>query len=265
VDTLGALLTRLSDFLLTLVPASSHAAGGANTTIAATAPVSPATGDLWLNTTAIAGTNDRPLSVWSGSAWVSVAMAHYDGTGQIRDFVTQSDGALLIEHKTAAGAVACWAIWDDGGCDLHGVTNILAATGLTIGTGANGALNLATGTGTVNLSGVLVGIGMSTSAITSGALPTQQFVSGTGARLLTTRDVEAVTPVTFNPGAATTATCTVALSPDNVTYSTVGIETEPAGVALDGTVHLVKVTVPAAWYLKLTVNAQATLGLTTYY
>jgi hypothetical protein len=101
--------------------------------------------------------------------------------------------------------------------------------------------------------------------VTSGALTTVQLVTATGAQLLTTRDAETITPCTFNPGAATTATVTVALSPDNVTYSTLGIETEPAGVAFDGTIHLVKVRVPAGWYLKLTVNAQATLGLTTYY
>lgn len=101
--------------------------------------------------------------------------------------------------------------------------------------------------------------------VTSGSLSTASLGSGTGAQISTVRDVETITPVTFNPGAATTATCTVELSPDNSTYSTVGIETEPAGVALDGTIHLIKARVPAGWYLRLTVNAQATLGTTTYY
>lgn len=101
--------------------------------------------------------------------------------------------------------------------------------------------------------------------ITSGALSTVQLVSGTGVQILTTRDAETVTPCTFNPGAATTATVTVALSPDDVTYSTLAVVTEPAGVALDGTILPVKVRVPAGWYLKLTANAQAVLGLTTYY
>jgi hypothetical protein len=101
--------------------------------------------------------------------------------------------------------------------------------------------------------------------VTSGALSTVQLVTATGAQILTTRDAETITPCTFNPGVATTATVTVALSSDNVTYSTLGIETVPVGVALDGTIHLVKVRVPAGWYIKLTVNAQAVLGLTTYY
>jgi hypothetical protein len=100
--------------------------------------------------------------------------------------------------------------------------------------------------------------------IASGALPTVQLVTATGAQILTTRDAETVTPVTFNSGAANTATCLVAISPDNVTYSALGTETEPVGVALAGTIHLVKVRVPAGWYLKLTVT-NATLGVTTYY
>ena len=50
-----------------------------------------------------------------------------------------------------------------------------------------------------------------------------------------------------------------------MTYTTFGVETEPAGVAFDGTIHLVTVHVPAGWYLRLTVNAQAVLGTTTYY
>jgi hypothetical protein len=102
-------------------------------------------------------------------------------------------------------------------------------------------------------------------SIVNGALPTVQLVTATGAQIQTGTDSETVTPVTFNSGAANTATCLVQLSPDNVTYSTLGTESEPVGVALAGTIHLVKVRVPAGWYIKLTVNAQATLGLTTYY
>lgn len=100
--------------------------------------------------------------------------------------------------------------------------------------------------------------------ITSGALPTVQLVTTAGAQISATRDAETVTPVTFNSGAANTATCLVALSPDNVTYSALGTESEPVGVALAGTIHLVKVRVPAGWYLKLTAT-NATLGVTTYY
>ncbi len=105
-------------------------------------------------------------------------------------------------------------------------------------------------------------------AITNNPLPTQQFISGAAAQLAApgdARDCETHTPVTFNPGAATTATCLVQISPDNVTYSTLCTWVEPAGVALDGTVHDVTARVPGSWWMKLTVNGQAVLGLTTYY
>lgn len=100
--------------------------------------------------------------------------------------------------------------------------------------------------------------------ITSGALPTQQFVSGTAALLNASQDVEVHTPVTFNSLIATVSTCKVELSPDNVTFSTLCTWTEPVGVALAGTILDVTCRVPAGWYLKLTV-AQAVLGLSTYY
>lgn len=100
--------------------------------------------------------------------------------------------------------------------------------------------------------------------ITAGALPTQQLVTATAAQVSTTRDVEVHTPVTFNPGVATTATCVVALSPDNVTFSTLATVTKPVGTVFDGTIEDVVVRVPAGWYVKLTVT-NATLGLSTYY
>jgi hypothetical protein len=100
--------------------------------------------------------------------------------------------------------------------------------------------------------------------IESGALPTQQFVSGAAAQVLLHSDVEVHTPVTFNSLISTIATCLVELSPDNTTFSTLCTWTEPVGVVLAGTIHDVTCRVPAGWYLKLTV-AQAVLGLSTYF
>ncbi len=100
--------------------------------------------------------------------------------------------------------------------------------------------------------------------IVSGALPTVQLVSGAGSVIHASRDVEAHTAVTYNPGVATTATCTVTLSPDNVTYSTLCAIAKPVGTVFDGSVDDVVVRVPAGWWLALTV-VNATLGLTTYY
>jgi hypothetical protein len=93
--------------------------------------------------------------------------------------------------------------------------------------------------------------------VTSGALPTVQLVSGTGAQVSTTRDVEAHTPVTLT---AAGGTVTVALSPDNVTYSTLAVVTPGVNASIEDVV----VRVPAGWYIKLTASS-ATLGVTTYY
>lgn len=93
--------------------------------------------------------------------------------------------------------------------------------------------------------------------IASGALPTVQLSSGTGAQVSTSRDVETYTPLTLT---AVGGTVVVAVSPDNVTYSTIMTVTP----AVNASVTDVTVRVPAAWYLKMTAT-NATLGVTTYY
>lgn len=99
--------------------------------------------------------------------------------------------------------------------------------------------------------------------ITSGALPTVQLVSGTGVQIVTTRDCETYTTVT---GDATNnvASVTVALSPDNVTYSTIIVPSIAAALNTSGALGIpVTVRVPAGWYLKMTA-VHASLGVTTY-
>lgn len=93
--------------------------------------------------------------------------------------------------------------------------------------------------------------------VTSGSLATQQLVSGTGATISTTRDVETHTPCTLT---GVGGTITVALSPDNVTYSTLAVVTP----AINASITDVVVRVPAGWFIKLT-TASATLGVTTLY
>jgi hypothetical protein len=214
-----------------------------------------------------------------------------DATGVTVDSTTYADpikggGAKLttLVFPSDAGAIAIalagdafprWLFAADSadGMYVGDGTYSPFSTGASLAVAASGGQNILT-----VYAGITTGVGALGSSwlaqiadvsprftITSGALPTVQLVTATGAQILTTRDAETITPCTFNPGAATTATVTVALSPDNVTYSTLAVVTEPAGVALDGTILPIKVRVPAGWYLKLTVNAQAVLGLTTYY
>src|SRR5437868_1498455 len=120
-------------------------------------------------------------------------------------------------------------------------------------------------TNTISVTGdgaVFSQVGFQTAVISSGALPTTTFVSGTGKQVSTLRDVNLVVPVTFNPTAGAAATCAVALSPDNSTYTTLWTETEPAGVAFDGTIHGMNLFVPDGWYVKINV-VKATLGTAT--
>lgn len=93
--------------------------------------------------------------------------------------------------------------------------------------------------------------------VTAGALATQQLVSGTGASVSTTRDVETHTPCTLT---GVGGTITVQLSPDNSTYSTLAVITP----AVNASITDVVVRVPAGWFIKLTV-ASATIGVTTLY
>ena len=98
-------------------------------------------------------------------------------------------------------------------------------------------------------------------AVTSGALPTQQLVSTTGAAITVgsgaTRDVETHTSVASTSAAGTV---TVQLSPDNSTYSTLFIWTPATSLVTND----IAVRVPAGWFIKMT-TSNATLGLTTVY
>lgn len=100
--------------------------------------------------------------------------------------------------------------------------------------------------------------------VTSGALPTVQLVSATGAQVSTSRDVETHTLVTAD-ATNNAATVVVALSPDNTTYSTLYTLSLAAAVNNTGAIALpLAVRVPAGWYIKMTAT-RFTLGASTYY
>jgi hypothetical protein len=99
--------------------------------------------------------------------------------------------------------------------------------------------------------------------ITSGALPTATLSSGTGAQVSTTRDVSAYIALTAD-ATNNAATAAVALSPDNVTYSTLYTLSLAAAVNNTGAIVLpAHVRVPAGWYIKVTVS-HMTITSTTY-
>jgi hypothetical protein len=112
----------------------------------------------------------------------------------------------------------------------------------------------------------------SAGTITSGALPdTGAWTSTTAKQNPTTvttpaRDVTIVVEVTSD-GTNNAGTCAIAISPDNVTYSTVGTVSVPAGVNnLGAVVEVVPVPLPKDWYIKLTFTAtRITVAASKYY
>jgi hypothetical protein len=95
--------------------------------------------------------------------------------------------------------------------------------------------------------------------ITAGALPTVTLSSATGAQVSTTRDVNVYVPLASD-ATNNAATCAVALSPDNTTYTTVATVSVAAAINNLGALTLMKsIRVPAGWYIKLT-TSRMTIG-----
>lgn len=111
---------------------------------------------------------------------------------------------------------------------------------------------------------ILQAQGIAASPITSGALPTAAFVSGTERQLSTTRDVCLVVPFTGD-GTNNAATLKIELSPDDVTFSILDTLSIAAALNLSGALNVpVTLSVPASWYVKLTA-VHGTIGTGTYY
>lgn len=250
---------------MTLTPPSSHAtsSGSGQTYIQTTDPGAVGAGALWLNTTTIALTTGRPISVRNAAnnAWIPQALAVYDTGSFLRAQVTLNvNGGVGIESRDGSAIAKSFLVLKNTTAKLKAATSlILQGTAITL-TGPTTVTVAGTGPTFVPQLGQLSPFG----TILTTALPTVQLVTTVGAQVSLTGDVEVHTPVTFNPGVATTATCLVELSPDNVTYSALCTWTEPVGVAFAGTIQDVSVRVPATWYLRLT-TTNATLGLSTYY
>lgn len=99
--------------------------------------------------------------------------------------------------------------------------------------------------------------------VTSGALSTTTVSSGTGKQIVAGQTVT-VYGVWTADGTNNVATCTIALSPDNSTYSNIQVISLAAAVNNTGAVALpVDVTVPAGWYVKFT-SVHGTVGTLTY-
>lgn len=101
--------------------------------------------------------------------------------------------------------------------------------------------------------------------LTSGTLPnTGAWSSGTAKVNPVTRSIT-VNVEFVTDGSANAATCAIAISPDNSTYTTIGTLTASVGVNTAGSVTLVApVNVPTGWYIRLTF-ARGTVAASIYY
>ena len=214
------------------------------------------------------------VAVYSRALTDAELLLHALTTGASRLVTEQAfDGSFLTAgtvgtDQLAAGAVTTPKIADsavtttqiaDGTIIAADVSNTLKPSG---GAGAGTEALRALGTSAANAAaGNDHRLG---NPPTSGALPTVAPVSGTAFQVDTITDRELSVPITLTPTAGAAATCLVELSPDAVTYTTVGTLTVPAGAALDGIVDVLTVRVPQSWRVRLTAT-NATIGTGVYY
>jgi hypothetical protein len=102
--------------------------------------------------------------------------------------------------------------------------------------------------------------------IASGTLPQlAAWVSGTEQQNTFGRPITVVVDATTD-ASNNAATVAIALSPDDVTFTTVGTVSVAAAINNLGAVtEVVPVLVPEAWWIKLTISAHASVATSSYY
>lgn len=218
-----------------------------------------ATGTLSAGTTVTATTDligaDLSISGLTGSVVASryvgqtASVAPTTGAHLVGDFVTTTSGQVYV--CSVAGTPGTWIQ-----CGLAPAGNIAMGTHLITGVGA-----AATTTGVPSLNQLTSAL-----TITSGALPTTgSWVSGTAKVNPVARQVTVNVECVFD-GTANAATVAIAISADDSTYTTVGTPGVSAAInTVGGMTMLVPVTLPAGWFIKLTIGAHATVAASVYY
>lgn len=177
-------------------------------------------------------------------------LAPTTGTFAVNDFVTTTTGRVWV--CTVAGTPGTWI-------EPASVTFAPKASPTFTGTvTVPAAAAVGSATKLADLTSYLT--------LTSGALPnTGAWVSATAkqnpvARLVTV-NVECVFDGTNNA-----ASVAIAISPDNVTFTTVGTPAVAAAINnLGASTMLVPVSLPNAWWIKLTFGAHASVAASSYY
>jgi hypothetical protein len=101
--------------------------------------------------------------------------------------------------------------------------------------------------------------------ITSGTLPnTGAWVSGTAKVNPVSRPITVAVEVVAD-GTNNLASCVIAISPDNVTYTTLATPSVAAAINTSGAITVASmVTLPQGWYIKLTLS-HTTVAASIYY
>ena len=92
-----------------------------------TDPGAVGAGKIWLDTTAITGTDNRPLYVRNptDTGWFSIGLAAYDGSGNLRSFVTvANNGGVSAEAWDATGIVQSGFVIQAGSILLYAVDGV---------------------------------------------------------------------------------------------------------------------------------------------
>lgn len=204
---------------------------------------------------AITGLGDVALVGLTGAVTPSrfvggtASVAPTTGTFAVNDFVVTSTGRIFV--CTVAGTPGTWV-------EPASVTFAPKASPTFTGT-------VTIPQGAAVLSAASVNQLTSALTITSGALPALgAWSSGIAQQNPVTRQIVVAVEVVTD-GTANAATCAVAISPDNSTFTTIG--TPGASAALNtvgGETLLSSVTVPAGWWIKLTFS-HCTVAASKYY
>ncbi len=186
-----------------------------------------------------------PVRYVGGTATV----APTTGTFAVGDFVISANGSAWI--CTVAGTPGTWV----------GVSSVLLAPKASpTFTGTVTVPAAAAATSATKLSDL-----SSALTITSGALPnTGSWVSGTAKQNPVARQITVNVEVVCD-GTANDATCLIAVSSDNTTYTTVATPGVSAAVnTVGGSTSLAAVNLPAGWWIKLTLS-HTTVAASVYY
>lgn len=210
--------------------------------------------------------------IWGG--FIKFTDASDQPAGASQPFVAPADsGVTVAEYSDAAIAIFIDDEVTERGIALHskdGNSVVTIANGGIVVEGPwlfDASLVQVDSVAGQNVAAALVPFARITSkyTITAGALPKlASWVSTTPQQNAAGRQVTVNVEVAFD-GTNNVASCAIAISPDNVTYSTIGTPSLAAAVNFVGaTTQLVPVTVPDNWFIKLTL-VHATVADSTYY